>query len=276
MKFKPSVVGHQNSVDLFSYFFCIQQDMVVLTGESAIPSGTMCRDAGLIQGRDAIFLGMADERACFAVELPKEIVLPPTLIFCSMRQTFRVVGQELFRIIGFARSIIDWNRNFKFCGACGRPTENLTGERAKICPTCGLTSYPRISPAIIVSVTDGPKILLARSQKFQIATMYSVLAGFVEPSESLEECVSREVMEEVSLQIRDIRYFGSQSWPFPDSLMIGFTAEYAGNDIVVDTKELVDARWFPYNQLPQIPQPPSMAWKLIDWFVRENSKCSSS
>jgi NAD+ diphosphatase len=123
-----------------------------------------------------------------------------------------------------------------------------------------------MSPAIIVAVVRGRTILLGHAARFPGA-MYSVLAGFVEPGESLEDCVRREVKEETGVKVKDIRYFGSQPWPFPNSLMVGFTAEYAGGEITMDEKEIVDARWFTADSLPTIPDKISIARKLIDWFV---------
>ncbi len=142
----------------------------------------------------------------------------------------------------------------------------LPTERAKRCPKCGLVNYPRLSPAVIVLISRGDELLLARAHRFPTG-MYSILAGFVEPGESLEETVVREVREEVGIEVKDIRYFGSQPWPFPNSLMIGFTATYAGGDIVLEPEELVDAAWFNKHNLPQIPPKISIARKLIDWFV---------
>ena len=142
-----------------------------------------------------------------------------------------------------------------------------TDERAKICLKCGLINYPRISPAIIVAVVKKNQILLARSERFPTG-FYSVLAGFVEPGETFEDCVKREVKEEVGLDVKNIRYFGSQPWPFPDSLMVGFTADYDGGKILIDKTEIKDAGWFTAHDLPQIPGKISIARRLIDWFVQ--------
>jgi NAD+ diphosphatase len=142
------------------------------------------------------------------------------------------------------------------------------GFLRKLCPKCGLLSFPRLSPAIIVAVVHGSKILLARANHFADG-FYSVLAGFVEPGETLEECVRREVQEEVGLQVKNIRYFGSQPWPFPHSLMIGFTAEFAGGHITIDGAEIADAAWFSPADLPRIPGEISIARRLIDWFLED-------
>jgi NAD+ diphosphatase len=147
----------------------------------------------------------------------------------------------------------------------------MEGERAKKCPLCGLVNYPRIAPAVIVLVTRGDEVLLARANNFP-AAFYSTLAGFVEPGETLEEAVRREVGEEVGITLDNIKYFGSQPWPYPHSLMIGFTADYAGGDIQVDGRELSDAAWFTRDNMPQIPPKLSIARSLIEsYLTRANS-----
>ncbi len=144
----------------------------------------------------------------------------------------------------------------------------IVGDRAKRCPNCGLVNYPRLSPAIIVLISRGEDILLARSPRFP-SLMFSVLAGFVEPGESLEETLIREVREEVGIEVKDIRYFGSQPWAFPNSLMIGFTAVYAGGEITIEPAEIAEAAWFHKHDLPNIPPKLSIARRLIDRFVEE-------
>ena len=165
---------------------------------------------------------------------------------------------------------VAWARTHQYCGQCGAPTETLTLERSRRCPACGLTSYPRISPAIIIAVVrrdeHGERILLARNHRFPPGR-FSVVAGFVEPGESLEECARREVFEEVGLHIKNIHYFASQPWPFPNSLMVGFTAEYEDGEITLEESELADAGWFTADNLPNLPPRMTIARKLIDWFV---------
>jgi NAD+ diphosphatase len=184
----------------------------------------------------------------------------------GLRRLYGALDEEMFWVAGRAFQIMDWDRTHQHCGRCGSPTENKTDERAKVCPKCGTVSFPRMSPAIIVAVVRDESILLAHAARFPGA-MFSVLAGFVEPGESLEDCVRREVKEEAGVELKNIRYFGSQPWPFPNSLMIGFTSEFAGGEIKTDMKEIVDARWFTADRLPTIPDKISIARKLIDWFV---------
>jgi NAD+ diphosphatase len=164
--------------------------------------------------------------------------------------------------------LVHWNRNHHYCGRCAGLTETKPDERARVCPQCGLINYPRLSPAVIVAVLKDHQILLAHSQRFP-TKFYSVLAGFVEPGETLEACVKREVLEEVGIIVKNIRYFGSQPWPFPDSLMVGFTAEYGGGDIRIDPSEITDARWYAASELPPIPPKISIARRLIDWFLQQ-------
>ena len=129
--------------------------------------------------------------------------------------------------------------------------------------------FPRLAPAVIVAVTKGDKILLAHSSEWR-GKLYSVLAGFVEPGETFEECVEREIMEEVGIKVKNIRYFGSRPWPFPHSLMVGFTAEYESGEITIDQVEITDAQWFTSDNLPLVPGKISIARQLIDWFVETN------
>jgi NAD+ diphosphatase len=222
------------------------------------------------------YLGWMEEEGrpvhCISGEVDRDAALPDGLTARGLRSFFGVLDDERLMLAGRAVQIVDWDRNHQFCGRCATPTEPSVTERVRTCPSCGLTSYPRLSPAIIIAVTrviDGrPHILLARNHRFPTGR-YSVIAGFVEPGESLEECCRREVGEEVGIEIRDIRYFGSQPWPFPNSLMLGFTAEYAAGDLVLEAAEIADAQWFAYDALPQLPPKISIARQLIDAFVSE-------
>lgn len=203
---------------------------------------------------------------CYTAECGPEAKAPDGMSFHGLRPLFGQLDEPVFRLAGRAFLIMNWDRNHQFCSRCGHATRDKGDETAKMCPECGYLSYPVMSPAIIVAVTREDEILLARAGRFP-KEMYSVLAGFVEPGESLEECIRREVHEEVGVEVRNIRYFGSQPWPFPNSLMIGFTAEYGGGVIRIDEKEIVDAGWFRADTLPKIPDKISIARRLIDWFV---------
>lgn len=215
------------------------------------------------------FLGRLKGIPCYAGELIEEPGVPGDCSFLGLRRLMSMIEPELLQAAGLANQLVYWNRNHRYCGRCGTPTRPKSDERARICPQCGLVNYPRLSPAIIVAVIRDHKILLAHATRFP-TRFYSVLAGFVEPGESLEQCVAREVREEVGIDVKNIRYFGSQHWPFPDSLMIGFTAEYAGGEIRIDPTEITDAGWFSADQLPDVPPRISIARRLIDWFAERN------
>ncbi len=210
----------------------------------------------------------------FCGEVAKDTAVPQGMAFRGLRSLFGLLDEQMVWLAGRAAQIVDWDRRSQFCGQCGVPTKMESHERAKKCPQCGRSIYPRISPAVIMAVEkhdpDGNKLLLARSHRHP-SGMYSVLAGFVEPGETLETAVAREVKEETSIDIQNIRYFGSQPWPFPDSLMVAFTAEYAGGNIVLEEEEMADAGWYTPDNLPQTPPSISIASKLIDWFVQKNS-----
>jgi NAD+ diphosphatase len=211
-------------------------------------------------------IGRLGDRLCYAAELPAGTVPPAGMALLGLRAVYGKVDPETYRLAGRAVQIVEWDRTHRFCGHCGTPTAMKSDEIARVCPNCGALFFPRISPAIIVLIQDGDRALLARSHRFPPGR-YSTVAGFVEPGETLEETVVREVSEEVGVQIRNIRYFGSQPWPFPHSLMIGFTAEYAGGEIRIQEAEIADARWFRVDELPDLPPRMSIARQLIDWFV---------
>jgi len=169
---------------------------------------------------------------------------------------------------GRAVQIAEWSRTHRFCGRCGTANEAQPHERAMRCPACGLLAYPRLAPAVITLVTRGDEALLAQGVQFR-GPMYSCLAGFVEPGESLEDAVRREVAEEVGVTVGAARYWGSQPWPFPHSLMVGFRAVWESGEIVCDPDEIVDAHWFRRAALPTVPPRISIARKLIDSWVTE-------
>ena len=212
------------------------------------------------------YLGLLEGRPCYTGLVPAEVPAPEEMSWLGLRRYYGRQPDHFFWLAGRAFQILDWDRKHDFCGVCASRMRPKTGERAKKCPACGAVSYPRLSPAIIVLVVRDGRILLARSPHFPEG-MYSVLAGFVEPGETLEETVEREIKEEVSISVKDVRYFGSQPWPFPDSLMIGFTCRYAGGEINIDGEEIIDAGWFAPDQLPHIPDSISISRSLIDHFL---------
>ncbi|WP_256663524.1 NAD(+) diphosphatase [Pseudomonas sp. C27(2019)] len=201
----------------------------------------------------------------FEVDTPLEL---PNLQWHSMRHFMLEGRMPLFRLLAFASQIGTWAREHRFCGACGQPMQQAVGHRMMQCTPCRLQNYPRLAPCMIVVVTRGDEILLGRSPRF-VSGMYSALAGYAEPNETIEQCVEREVREEVSLEVKNIRYIGSQNWPFPHSLMLGFHAEYKSGDIVPEPEEIEDARWFSVHDLPPLPAQHSIARYLIDLYVAQ-------
>lgn len=256
-----------------AWWFAFQGSKLLVyqgSGSVSIPCLVDFAELGLIT-LSQNYLGRLDNRDCYAVELAEDTALPPGLALEGLRQVYGRLEEALFWVATRAVQIVDWDRTHLFCGRCGTPLQTKRTERAKECPRCGQLHFPRLAPAIIVLVERGRDLLLARSRHF-LPGMYSVLAGFVEPGESLEEAVVREVKEEVGVDVKDIKYFGSQPWPFPHSLMIGFTATYAGGEITLDDSEIEDAGWFTADHLPQIPGKISIARKLVDWFVEKQGK----
>jgi NAD+ diphosphatase len=255
------------------YWFIFDKDMLLTANNNnkvTIPyfEDITHMNAGFTEG---IYLGRLDSHPCFAILCTDSIEPPKEHTFTGIRQLFGVLEDELFWLAARAYHLVNWDRNTRFCGRCGEKTRLQITEHAKACTGCGFLSYPKISPAIIVAITKDDKILLARSNRFT-SNFHSVIAGFVEPGENLEECVVREVKEEVGIEVKNIRYFNSQPWPFPDSLMLGFTAEYAGGELQIDPTELNTADWFAVDSLPAIPGNMSIARKLIDNFKQKYQK----
>jgi NAD+ diphosphatase len=251
-----------------SVWFAFQGDRLLVVPaetEAGLPAWRELEDLGASPS-SAHYLGRLEDADCFALDIGAEngeLRLPDGRSLEGLRALYGRLPENLFSLAGRAAQILEWDRTHRFCGRCGAPTQRMQDERARRCPACQLLAYPRLSPAVIMLVRRGDDILLGRNAAR--GTFWSVLAGFVEPGESLEEAVTREVREEVGVEIRDLRYFGSQPWPFPHQLMIGFTANYASGEINVDSHELLEARWFPRHRLPeQIPSRISIARRLID------------
>ncbi len=217
------------------------------------------------------------EQPQFTAEVDEDTAPLDGYSFQPIRALFGADDDLLFPLAGRAIQLIDWDRNHRYCGRCGTETVRQAAELSRKCPNCGLPHYPRIAPAIIVSVerphpngNGGTQLLLAHNARYD-RPFFSVLAGFVEPGETLEQCVAREIWEEVGIEVCNIRYFGSQPWPFPNSLMIAFQAEYVSGELVFNDHEIDEAHWFDSAELPPIPSSVSIARALIDDFVARNS-----
>jgi NAD+ diphosphatase len=210
------------------------------------------------------FLGTLDGVGVWAVDADEE---PDGAAFTPLIMGHARLGDELWALAGRAVQISQWWRTHQFCGTCGKPNSLRDAERALGCDDCKTLNYPRLAPAVIVLIHRDDEVLLARGRSFG-APMYSTLAGFVEPGESLEQCVAREVREEVGVRVADITYKHSQPWPFPHSVMIGFWARWDDGDIAIDESEIVDAQWWHIDELPNIPPPFAISRWLIDDYVR--------
>ncbi|RPH38760.1 MAG: NAD(+) diphosphatase [Burkholderiales bacterium] len=217
-----------------------------------------------LQGFDSLavarhYLGRLDGIDCWALHLSAE---PAGWRRAALRAAMLQFPDALMGVASRAAQVLEWDRAHRFCGVCGMPTDLQAHERSRKCPACGHAAYPRLSPAMMVLIWRGRELLLARSPHYAPG-MFSALAGFVEPGESLEECVHREVAEEVGVTVRELRYFGSQSWPFPHSLMVAYTAQWVGGEVVPQEDEIEAAGWFDIDALPGIPPRFSIAGHLI-------------
>jgi NAD+ diphosphatase len=222
--------------------------------------------AGLACGAP-VYLGTRDDLFYYAAEVPAGATPPEGWRPSPVRELSGTVPDSDMAVAAYAVRILDFDRSTAFCGRCGAKTRPLTTERGRICTACSRITYPRISPAIIVLVKSGEMVLLARSPRSPPG-VFSVIAGFNEPGENLEQTVLREVGEEVGIAVRNLRYFGSEPWPFPDSLMIGFVADHAGGDIRVDNQEIEAAGWFTRETLPPVPAKASISRALIEAWIR--------
>ena len=213
---------------------------------------------------DRFFIGTMGDTLCFSC-LIDETQVPGDFAYEDLRTVYIASPDEWKPIMSAAVLVADWDENHRFCGRCGGKTKRSDTERCRTCPSCGHTSFPRISPAIIVAILKDNEILLAHNRRFT-APLYSLIAGFVETGEDLKSTVKREVKEETGLEIANIRYFGSQCWPFPDSLMVGFVADYLSGEVELED-ELVDAGWFAKDSMPSIPSYGTISRRIIDWFL---------
>ena len=198
-----------------------------------------------------------------SVEVPQ--AAPAGMEWVALRASYDLLGERVYALAGKAFELVHWERNSRFCPACGTGMEPHS-EISRRCPTCGKELFPAISPAIIVLICKGDSILLARTC-YSRSPFMGLVAGFLETGESLEACVHREVFEETGLQIRNLRYFGNQPWPYPSSLMVGFIADYAAGEIRLQKEELSEAAFFDRNRLPPLPPPLTLARRMIDWWL---------
>jgi NAD+ diphosphatase len=269
-EFIPSFLsGDSSTADAWWFIFSGYRLLVKISGDRAlVPATSNPGKLGIVIERQ-LYLGSFRGRPCYAAEGKLQNEGPTEVAFQELRSLFARLEDGYFEMALTAAHLVEWDKTYQFCSKCRGSLKHRTDMRAKECEKCGRLEFPRISPAIIVLIEKGDTLLLARSPRFA-GEFFSVLAGFVEPGESLEQAVRREVKEETGITVSNIAYFGSQPWPFPDSLMIGFTAQYESGEIRIDGEEIIEAGWFQADNLPRIPGKLSIARKLIDWFVAKH------
>jgi NAD+ diphosphatase len=257
-------------------WFAFHESRVLVRMNDAVPSVMTCAhpSAHGLETLQEHYLGTYGGEHCYAAELAAAQIaqsVPEGHAMLGLRDLLGHIDDTLAGISGRAFQILDWNRNHKYCGRCGGETVPRNNERARTCPTCKRTSYPPVAPVIMILIKDGRRLLLARKVGWG-NTRYSALAGFVEPGETLESTVIRETREEVGVEIKNIQYFGSQPWPFPNNLMIAFTADYAGGPVKPDGVEIEEATFFDVDDLPNLPPGISISRRMINTVAAELKK----
>lgn len=269
-----SVMPPTQSFEITKHWFIFQQEHLLFIhhlDELQLPTDILLSNLNM-RFNNQHTLGIFNDVNCICAELSPDIILPSNIKPIPLRKALDMLGNDWFVVAAKAASILKWYRNHQFCGHCGNTTSYHPTMFECSCLNCGLTFYPRISPSIIVLIKKGDHILMSRSPHFSPG-VYALIAGFIEAGESIEDAVHREVKEEVGIDVKNLHYFGSQFWPFPDSLMIGFTADYAGGELVIDHREIEAAGWYRYDNLPGKPSSNiSIAKKLIDHFVEEQTE----
>lgn len=240
------------------YFAIGNRNMLVANDDCQLNA----KDLEIISGLSKPLDTFTEERNGISVINVSEDFVHANYKWVPIRSQFAAMGYDDCFQLSRAKALIEWRKSTKFCGSCGTALEESKTETARVCPKCGNIIFPRINPCIIVLVSKGDKILLARhAQRNQ--DIYACLAGFIEAGETVEQAVEREIMEETGIRVKNIRYYASQSWPFPAQLMMGFTAEYESGELKLQEEEIADAGWFSRDNSPASPQPGSVAYRLI-------------
>lgn len=242
-------------------------DALLMAVDGSLPPAHLFENLGA--PRHSFHIGKIEQELYTLVMWEESVVLPEELVKTNLRQFLGHYPPHLFAMLSRAKQLAHWLYDNQYCGRCGNPIGYSKTFSSLTCKTCGFTIFPRLSPACIVLITKGKEILLARSPHFQEG-MYSLLAGFVEAGESVEDAVHREIFEEVGIRVKNLRYVGSQPWPFPHSLMLGFFAEYESGELCLQEEEIEDAKWFQNDTLPNLPHNTSIARKMIETWLKES------
>ncbi len=221
-----------------------------------------------IEYEDAYYLGMLDGTACMTCEIKKDTRLPVQWQALNLRSLYGQVQEQFYMLAGYASQILSWQRDSRYCPRSGDLMEMTANTWGKHCAQCGYSHFPPVTPAILALVEDEQERILMTHQKGW-GDRYGLIAGFVEPGESLEECVRREVREEAGIEIDTVTYLGNQTWPFPHQLMVGFNARYKSGTLQVDLDELDEVKWFSRTTLPTLPPRVSLARKMIENWLHE-------
>lgn len=262
--FQPSIPQGSH---LWIFFSSKERQVVVQKGTEnpLLPSGNNVKLLGSLN-RSFVIGKEEDDLVCCG-ELSEKTLLPGNLEWIDFRDIYKSLVRSLQFPVSRGKQLLTWDRTHMFCGVCGAGTEANRNEPSRVCPSCGELFYPRLSPAIIVRITRGDKIMMAHNKNFPEG-LFSHIAGFVEAGESLEQAAEREIMEEVGLKVENIRFFGSQPWPMPHSLMMGFTAECPEGDPVPDGVEITEAHWFTKENLPLPPSSGSIAMEMLKDYLK--------
>ena len=249
------------------HWFVFRKRELLVTADGQLPSKDELSPHELNPER-SLYLGTLGEAHCFGAQVPEGSTAPDGMTYRDLIMLYASLEMTLHAVGGRAVQLVEWDRTHRLCGACGAPTDVSKIDRSRICSKCSLAQFPRLSPAIIVTVERENEILLARSPHFPPG-IFSTIAGFVEPGESAEEAVAREVREEVGVEVGEVRYFASQPWPFPNSLMLGYTAVWKSGEIAIDGEEIEAAQWFRSDDMPtRFPGAISISQWLIDDFLK--------
>jgi len=270
LPFQPHHVAPDSPGEQPLLFAFRRRELLVTIGHDLPPVAAI--DEHGLEATRTQYLGRLSDVHCFSAELPDEAEAPEGMVFRDLRMLFGQFDGVLHTLAGRAVQIVEWDRTHQFCGACGERTELSEIDRSRMCPKCKIPLYPRLAPAMIVAVERDGEILMARGKNFPPG-IYALIAGFVEPGESAEECVVREVYEETGIVVDDVRFFGSQPWPYPNSLMLGFNATYKSGEIRVDGEEIDEAGFYAPDAMPNtFPGNFSISQWLVHDFLRRHGR----